>query len=198
MHKWYWFGEDLGTFLFSGYNVSTTYGLVFTCIGLVSLAILYEAMKVFQIKLQRMTVFLLKSTSRSSENSSLLLSKMASRSFAASSSIDCQNSYKWILQVLHWSIHTMLGYILMMTIMTYNVYINVSLVIGSCLGYWIFGPTLTELNMAQFQEKQKIIKCDRECADAALNQERRESVVSVVAEQLVLEATAEIHLPRDV
>ncbi|XP_047366546.1 uncharacterized protein LOC124955727 isoform X3 [Vespa velutina] len=105
---------------------------------------------------------------------------------------------KWILQVLHWSIHTTLGYILMMAIMTYNVYISIALAIGGSLGYWIFGPALIELNMSQFRKRQKIIKCDKECLDAILNQERRESAVSVIAEQLVLEATAEIHTPRDV
>lgn len=197
MHAWYWFGEDLGTFLFPGYNVSTTYSFVSTCIGLIALAILYEAMKVLQIKLQQIIIFPLKPVSRSSENSSLL-SKMTPRSFAVSPPIDCSSCSKWTLQVLHWSLHTTLGYILMMAVMTYNVYINIALVIGSCLGYWIFGPVLVELNMARFQEKQKIIKCDTECADAVYNQERRESTVSVVAEQLVLEATAEIHVPRDV
>ncbi|KAK2579572.1 hypothetical protein KPH14_010868 [Odynerus spinipes] len=176
MHMWYWFGENL---------------------GLIALAILYEAMKVLQIKLQTIIVFPSRSISRSSENSSLL-SKMTPRSFVASPAIDCPSCCKWTLQVLHWSLHTTLGYILMMAVMTYNVYINIALVIGSCLGYWIFGPVLIELYMNRFQEKQKIIKCDKDCADAILNQERRESAVSVVAEQLVLEATAEIHAPRDV
>lgn len=107
----------------------------------------------------------------------------------------------------------------MMAVMTYNVYISIALAIGGSLGYWIFGPALIELNMSQFRKRQKIIKCDKECSgnllivlvpqhfkiflllifiDAILNQERRESAVSVVAEQLVLEATAEIHTPKDV
>ncbi|KAL2738021.1 copper transporter 51-like, partial [Vespula squamosa] len=197
MHMCYWFGKDLGTFLFPGYNVSTTYAFVSTCIGLISLAILYEAMKISQIKLEQIMIFKPKPISRSSENSSLL-SKMSPRSFASFSSMNCASCGKWILRVLHWSIHTTLGYILMMAVMTYNVYISIALAIGGSLGYWIFGPALIELNMSQFQERQKIIKCDKECSDAILNQERRESAVSVVAEQLVLNATAEIHTPRDV
>ncbi|XP_035742738.1 probable low affinity copper uptake protein 2 isoform X2 [Vespa mandarinia] len=180
-----------------GYNVSTTCAFVSTCIGLISLAILYEAMKISQIKLDQIAIFKPKPISRSSENSSLL-SKMTPRSFASFSSMNCTSCGKWILQVLHWSIHTTLGYILMMAIMTYNVYISIALAIGGSLGYWIFGPALIELNMSQFRKRQKIIKCDKECLDAILNQERRESAVSVIAEQLVLEATAEIHTPRDV
>lgn len=58
----------------------------------------------------------------------------------------------------------MLGYILMMAVMTYNVYISIALAIGGSLGYWIFGPALIELNMSQFRKRQKIIKCDKECS----------------------------------
>ncbi|KAI4491292.1 hypothetical protein M0802_010225 [Mischocyttarus mexicanus] len=194
MHMWYWFGEDLGTFLFPGYNISTASTFISTCIGLISLVILYEAMKVSQIKLEQIAIFKSKSISRSSENSSLLY-KISPRSFASFSSRNCASCSEWILQVLHWFIHTALGYILMMAVMTFNVYISIVLVIGSCLGYWIFGPLLIELNMNRFQEREKIIKCDSECTDSIPNQERRESTVSVIAEQLVLEATVEIHVP---
>ncbi|XP_014603383.1 PREDICTED: probable low affinity copper uptake protein 2 isoform X2 [Polistes canadensis] len=193
MHRWYWFGEDLGTFLFPGYNISTASTFISTCIGLISLAILYEAMKISRIKLEQIAIFKSNSISRSSENSSLL-SEMSPRSFASFSSRNCANCSEWMLQVLHWSIHTTLGYMLMMAVMTYNVYISIVLVIGSCLGYWIFGPVLIELNMRRFQERQKIIKCDKKCTDNTHNQERRESAVSVIAEQLVLEATVEIHM----
>lgn len=66
--------------------------------------------------------------------------------------------------MLHWSVHTFLGYLLMLAVMTYNVYINVALVLGGCLGYWIFGPKLIELNLKEFYKRQNILDCDKECA----------------------------------
>lgn len=73
MHMWFWFDTDLRSFLFSGYDVSTVWGFLATCLGLISLAVVYEAMKVFQIKLHKKTVSALGSgSSGSSENSSLL------------------------------------------------------------------------------------------------------------------------------
>jgi len=73
MHMWYWFGTDLGSFLFPGYNVNTIWGLVATCFGLAALAMLYEAMKVSQIHLQQTVIrSISRTTSASSENSSLL------------------------------------------------------------------------------------------------------------------------------
>lgn len=81
MHMSYWFGVDLGSFLFPGYNVTTVWGLIATCLGLAALAVLYEAMKVSQIHLQHTVIRPMpRTTSASSENSSLL-SKMTPKNF---------------------------------------------------------------------------------------------------------------------
>jgi hypothetical protein len=52
---YYWFGTKLQNFLFYGYNIITTYGLISTCLGLSALAILYEAMKLIQVRLREIT-----------------------------------------------------------------------------------------------------------------------------------------------
>lgn len=73
MHHSFWFGTDLGSFIFPGFNVTTTLGLVATCVGLASLAIIYEGMKILQIKLRKMTVTsALNEEGQSSERLSLL------------------------------------------------------------------------------------------------------------------------------
>lgn len=51
----------------------------------------------------------------------------------------------------------------MMAVMTYNAYFTIALTIGGCLGYWIFGPTLVQLNMQRFYHKQALVKCDENC-----------------------------------
>lgn len=48
--------------------------------------------------------------------------------------------------------------------MTYNVYINIAIVLGGGLGYWIFGLKLIELNVERFFEKRTLLDCDKECA----------------------------------
>lgn len=195
MHMWYWFGTDLGSFLFPGYNVNTIWGLVATCFGLAALAVLYEAMKVSQIHLQQSVIrSISRTTSASSENSSLL-SRVTPKNFR--SYTKCGSCSRWTLQMLHWSLHTALGYILMLAVMTYNAYITIALVIGACIGYSIFGPALIQLNMQYFHHKQAVVECDKNCEDIVANLQRRESAVSIVAEQLVTEANIEIHLQRD-
>ncbi|KAL6266301.1 hypothetical protein P5V15_003160 [Pogonomyrmex californicus] len=178
MHMWYWFGVDLDNFLFPGYNISTVWGLVATCLGLAALAVLFEAMKVFQIHLQQTVIRSVPRTTSASSESSSLLSKVTLKNFKTYTR--CGRCMKWSLQTLHWSLHTTLGYILMMAVMTYNAYITIALAIGACLGYWIFGPRLIQLNMQRFHRKQAIAECDKNCE-----------------EQLVTEANIEVHVSRD-
>ncbi|KAL0108874.1 hypothetical protein PUN28_014175 [Cardiocondyla obscurior] len=195
MYKAYWFGVDLGDFLFPGYNITTVWSLVATCLGLAALAILYEAMKVSHIHLQQTVIRSIpRRTSASSENSSLL-SRMTPKNFRPHPR--CENFWGWMLQMLHWSLHITLSYILMMAVMTFNAYITIALAIGASFGYYIFGPSLIQLNMQRFHRKQTIIECDQNCEDIVSNQQRRESAVSIIAEQLVTEANIEVHVPRD-
>lgn len=51
----------------------------------------------------------------------------------------------------------------MMAVMTFNAYITIALVIGGCIGYWLFGSTIVDLNMQQFYRKQRIVECDKNC-----------------------------------
>lgn len=81
MHMWFWFDINLGSFLFSGYNVTTLWGLVATCLGLAALAVLYEGMKVYHIYLQQITITSVPRTNSTSSESSSLLSKMTPKNF---------------------------------------------------------------------------------------------------------------------
>ncbi|KAK0172074.1 hypothetical protein PV328_005442 [Microctonus aethiopoides] len=192
MHMWFWFGTDLGSFLFYGYKVTSTIALVATCVGLVALAILYEAMKTLQFKLHRITkASFINKNSNNTESSSLLYHLVPK--LPNFSNPNWRKIGYWIAEVAHYSTHTIIGYMLMLAVMTYNGYICIALVIGSTIGYWIFSPALLNLNMAELREKYNSIPCDPVCADAVINSERRQSAVSIVAEQLVSEINAEIH-----
>ncbi|KZC11501.1 PREDICTED: probable low affinity copper uptake protein 2 [Dufourea novaeangliae] len=197
MHMWFWFGDNLGSFLLPGYNVVTTPSFICTCVGLTALAILYEGMKILQIKIQQNNVIRMQEKRAGTSENSSLLSKLSSRSIGKQFSLQCMSWSMWCLQVFHWFIHTLFGYILMLAIMTYNVYVNIAIILGGCIGYWIFGPKLIELNLARFHKRQKLLNCDEECAGDNIINQGPESTVSVVTEQLVTEATVEVHVPRD-
>ncbi|KAK9306311.1 hypothetical protein QLX08_003009 [Tetragonisca angustula] len=193
MHMWFWFGNNLGNFLLPGYNVVTTSSLFCTCLGLFALAILYESMKVLQIKLHQSNLTLRNQSSTLSENS-CLLPGISSKSIRRYISLHCTQWSTWSFQLFHWFVHTSLGYLLMLAVMSYNIYVNIAIILGGGIGYWIFGPKLIELNMKQYFKKQTLIDCDKECAD---NTASYEGDGLTVTEQLVTETNVEIHVSRD-
>lgn len=81
MHMWYWFGNDLASFLFPGYNITTTGGLLATCFALAAMAIFYEGMKIVQVKLRLFTMSSLPERSSGSSENSSLLSRIYPNSF---------------------------------------------------------------------------------------------------------------------
>lgn len=52
--------------------------------------------------------------------------------------------------------------------MTYNGYISIALIIGSGIGYYVFGPILLNLRLKKLQQQRKNSskseRCDPQCA----------------------------------
>lgn len=75
----------------------------------------------------------------------------------------------WNAEILHWIGHTILGYMLMLSVMTYNGYIAISLIIGAGIGYWIFGRTLIQLNLEHYKRAHdRITRCNVLCAGESM------------------------------
>ena len=92
MHMSFWFGTKLNDFLFYGYNITTTWGFISTCLGLSALAVIYEVMKVFQIRLhEKAKEHNQVSNPVQNTDSSSLISRASERSGAV------VNSSKWYL-----------------------------------------------------------------------------------------------------
>lgn len=81
---WFWIGSDLGTFIFPGYIVTTIWSFSSTCIALAALALLYEGMKIIQIKLHYKTREAFIHRIRDSSDDSSLLTRVHSRFFLQS------------------------------------------------------------------------------------------------------------------
>ncbi|XP_011506338.1 PREDICTED: probable low affinity copper uptake protein 2 [Ceratosolen solmsi marchali] len=192
MYMYYWFGTKLQNFLFYGYNIITTYGLISTCLGLSALAILYEAMKLIQIRLQEITKEHNQVTKPTQNmDSSSLISETSDKTIKAYSLSHCCTWMKWILELFHRCIHVMLGYFLMLAIMTFNGYINVAIVLGSGIGYYIFGLILLKINLAKIKKHHRLAQCNPVCADAIIS-DRRESAISIISENVEPESNVNI------
>ncbi|KAL7303712.1 hypothetical protein TKK_0003847 [Trichogramma kaykai] len=182
MHKWLWFGVELKDFLFYGYDITTTWGLLSTCLGLVALGILYEAMKLSQAKLRAISKQKNQIVVTGHHNdSSSLLSRVSKRSHSVKS-LKSDLWLKWIVEVIHWSLQVGLGYILMLSIMSFNIYMMIAIAIGSGIGYYIFGPIWFEWNIEKIQRRKRLLECNPVCADSPVYVERNELALSITSE----------------
>ncbi|XP_026323763.1 uncharacterized protein LOC113233032 isoform X2 [Hyposmocoma kahamanoa] len=69
-------------------------------------------------------------------------------------------------QSLMFVVHNVVGYLLMLAVMVYNVHLLLAVVFGMMLGYFLLGPKLTRLQMQCFRSKRTVI-CTPECDDTA-------------------------------
>lgn len=144
MHVSYWFGTAVGDLLFKGFTINSASALVLTCLGLASLAILYEAIKVYLAHVKYNTVLRdedCHSSRCTNERSSLLGNGSKSR---------VSYSHKLLILFLGtgwYIVQDVLSYILMLSVMTYNGYFTIAACLGAGIGYLVFGPVLIEIGI---------------------------------------------------
>lgn len=177
MHMWMWFGYDLGEFLFPGLTISSRWSFALTWIALFFVALLYEGSKVYLARVQRAAIKRLYPY-RSDERRNLLCDREQGNMEPTTSrnATSGQVGGRWesirvrALVNAHQSfifiVHNVVGYMLMLAVMIYNVHLLLAVVFGTMLGYFLFGTKLTRLQMQCFSTKRVVI-CTPECDDTA-------------------------------
>lgn len=177
MHMWMWFGYDLGEFMFPGLSITAQWSFALTWIALFFIALLFEGSKVYLANVQREAHKQLYPF-RSDERRNLLCDREQPGIMEPTTSRNASSGQvsRWaslrvrLLVNCHQSCvflaHNVVGYLLMLAVMVYNVHLLLAVVFGMMLGYFLFGPKLTRLQMQCFGTKRTII-CTPECDDTA-------------------------------
>lgn len=113
---WFYFSSTYQDFLFKGVNISTTWGMLSLCLGLMSLALLVEGLRV-----GRSHLFKLARQPRGCEKKEYN-----------------QRVQYHILQTVLQLLQFGVTYITMLSVMTYNAYFMIAIIGGSGLGYYFF------------------------------------------------------------
>ncbi|XP_062515885.1 high affinity copper uptake protein 1-like [Corticium candelabrum] len=139
------FGAD-AKILFVGWNITSTGGMVGSCVAVIALSLLYELSKTFKELLLRRHLqsgagrySLSRPTNYSSNDAEA--GTISERSQLFSKWNKKQATLSWLahlLQTLLYFINITLGYSLMMVFMTLNVWLCLSLLFGLTLGYLVF------------------------------------------------------------
>merc|ERR1712002_486429 len=106
------------------------------CLGLIIVGVLYEGLKVGRIYLLRQRYHHVSSTviTNHESNGTKIEETVAESTFPRSNRMKLH----WIQTFLH-VLQVFVGYMLMLAFMTYNVWICLAVLIGSGIGYFVFG-----------------------------------------------------------
>ncbi|XP_053601932.1 uncharacterized protein LOC128670356 [Plodia interpunctella] len=175
MHMWLWSGYDLGEFLFPGLEIDSRWAFALTWLALFFVAMLFEGSKVYLAEVQRDAQKKLYPY-RSDERRNLLCERDQGNPMEPTTSRNTNPVSRWAslrvraLVNLHQSAvfvtHNVVGYLLMLAVMIYNVHLILAVVFGMMVGYFLFGTSLTRLQMKCFSTKRVVI-CTPECDDTA-------------------------------
>ncbi|XP_028828691.1 protein SLC31A2 [Denticeps clupeoides] len=148
-------GSSSVTLLFKFWDVRGPAGMVLSVFVVLLLTVLYELMKVWKVQLSKRAQLSLSRkiprvfspTAGCHDNISVLANVPSETSLATTdsttASISATNS--WLVHGLQTVVHiaqVTLGYLLMLCVMSYNVWIFLGVIIGSVIGYFLAYPLL--------------------------------------------------------
>lgn len=121
--------------LFESWDISSTKVLVGSCIAVLFASILYEGLKIFRARLMDKRKIMAKQIEQ--EASTVQISGPRRDCW-----INMCNIHHLSQTVLH-VVQVVLGYLLMLVVMTFQVYLGIAVVIGVGLGYFFFSGLLS-------------------------------------------------------
>jgi len=130
MHDAFWIGYEIENFIFYGFNITTWQGMLATCIGTASYCFLLVGLMFIKETLVHWAS-----------------AQRQGRALVSQSQMLEVWTSTWTMHVVQGLINCVQltsGYFIMLIVMSYNVYLCVSVLAGSSLGYYVFNPHLSK------------------------------------------------------
>ncbi|XP_065335305.1 protein SLC31A2-like [Cloeon dipterum] len=134
MQSTFWAGYQLGVFLFPGFRVTSLTGFVFTCVAVGSVAFLTEAVKLFLLTRMRRKEHRVM-PQRDIEQTPLV--RIRNRRLTGAQQSLLRHSSDSAVYLTY----TVSAYLQMLAVMSFNVWIFLSVVLGTSAGYAVFSNT---------------------------------------------------------
>lgn len=187
----FWWGTTIEDLVIRGINAEDSWGMFLLCAALLGLCLLYEAVKYQQARVRLSTLrdrFKTIACQPPNESATLLTASELSQqrihmvqqqtaAVAGSSSSTPASPPRVIFQdpaprqrfiqlgqeTLIFLFQAVLGYFLMLAVMSYNGPVFIAVLMGMALGYFLFGHFTMGLNMESQQLHRTTFKCSSNC-----------------------------------
>lgn len=134
MNSLYFHLNYTATILVEQWETTGTWDLFGSCLAVFVLALLYEGLKVFrEVMLRSALINVRYKTSNISKNKDTMLTE--TNGLDRMSFFTCGHFLQTFLHILQ----TAISYCLMLIVMTFNLWLTLSIVIGAGAGYFVFG-----------------------------------------------------------
>ncbi|XP_037048265.1 high affinity copper uptake protein 1-like [Bradysia coprophila] len=154
---------NVGDFFFKGLTINTAGSFTALCAVLIILSLTYELMKVHAAKVRARTARerLRSASCAPSETATLITSN--STTFGRQQFP--QQLAKLSAEAAVFLLHNTLGYALMLSVMIYNGYLFITVVLSMGLGYFLFGHISMKVNMENMQARTTNVICAPICPE---------------------------------
>lgn len=182
----FWWGVKLEDLVIKGVHAEDAWGLTLLCISLIGLCLLYEAIKLQQARVRLATLqdrFKVIACQPPNESATLLTAAELSQQRQQQQSVAStstgtppvpprvvfhdpaprQRLVQLGKEALIFLFQGVLGYFLMLAVMSYNGPIFIAIVVGMALGYFLFGHFTMGLNMQSQTLSHTTFKCSTNC-----------------------------------
>ncbi|XP_025113802.1 probable low affinity copper uptake protein 2 isoform X2 [Pomacea canaliculata] len=159
MQVFFFTDAQLNNLLFKGLDITSTSGMVGASFVVFGATILFELLKLVKLYLDlkmrenplagQSTCEEMPEESRETNHDGVIL--LNSLRIPVSRQIRARKLNLHVLNCLSHAINVFYGYLLMLVVMTYSVWLTVAVVVGSAVGYWIFGAIGQLLRETSFQ-----------------------------------------------
>ncbi|KAL5289082.1 hypothetical protein ACFFRR_009338 [Megaselia abdita] len=143
--------------LWNSWKTETILTFVLSCIGIFLIAVLYEGLKFMREKHQ---IYITKKETELMARINKNRSEMTSEECCSNTTLDLKEhtvlqrvfNKSHLLQTFMHIIQMIISYLLMLIVMTYNYWLFLSVILGSGMGYFVFGWI-----------RERIIDCNEHC-----------------------------------
>ncbi|PFX23956.1 high affinity copper uptake protein 1-like [Stylophora pistillata] len=124
--------------LFEQWEITSTKVLIGSCIAVFFLAVLYEGLKIFRMRLMHTHGRYVRESNQGKDVTHYWETRRGCRQNMCT----CLHLMQTVMHV----VQVVLGYLLMLVVMTFQVYLGVAVIIGAGLGYFLFAGLTPENN----------------------------------------------------
>lgn len=159
MHMFFDWSADIGDFLIPGLTINGVPSLVLLCAILFLFCITFEGMKVHQARSRARAA---RESQRAhstapSETANLLTDHRSTG--AGNQQLFAQRFAKMFSDATFFMMHNLFTFLLMLTVMGYNGFVFITVVLGLGFGYFLFGHLSMKTNMENIQARQTSVVC---------------------------------------